>query len=386
MEPTRERVKESTRPYLEAELGFRTHWYPALFADELEGDEPKAVTMLGEKILIRRVDGRLCAIEDRCAHRRVQLSAKLECYTKDTVTCWYHGFTYSFRDGSLVQVLTDPECPLIGKLRVKSYPIREEQGMIFVFVGDVEPPELADDLAPGFLDPDMAIAGMRRPIVGNWRLATENGFDTTHIYIHRQSGVVTETDAVLPLGFIPQDKHSMEIVEGPSGPKGVIDKLFLNYVPIFQAPIGDVTVSAVLKENGAMVAPEVSCWVPGALKLENFPFEGYYIFEWYVAIDERTHNYFQVLGKRVQSEEERRAHQEKAHVYWKDVLWRGFNDQDLFAREWLEEAYTDGEGWSKERLYKPDMCLVEWRKLASRHNRGIQRRPLRPLDGSPAVK
>ena len=98
MEPTRERMKESTRPYLEAEIGFRNHWYPALFADEL-GEEPKPVTMLGEKILIRRIDGHLYAIEDRCAHRRVQLSAKLECYTKDTVTCWYHGFTYSFRDG-----------------------------------------------------------------------------------------------------------------------------------------------------------------------------------------------------------------------------------------------------------------------------------------------
>ena len=58
---------------------------------------------------------------------------------------------------------------------------------------------------------------------------------------------------------------------------------------------------------------------------------------------------------------------------------------NAFAREWLEEAYTDGEGWSKERLYKPDMCLVEWRKLASRHNRGIQRKP-RPLDTSPAAK
>jgi Homotrimeric ring hydroxylase len=62
-------------------------------------------------------------------------------------------------------------------------------------------------------------------------------------------------------------------------------------VPVFQAPIDDTMVSAVLKENGSMVAPEVSCWVPGALKLENFPFEGYYIFEWYVAIDDKTHTY-----------------------------------------------------------------------------------------------
>ena len=164
----------------------------------------------------------------------------------------------------------------------------------------------------------------------------------------------------------------MEIVEEPNGPKGVVDKLGLSYAPVFEAPIGDTIVSAVMKPNGIMVAPEVSCWVPGVLKLENFPFEGYYIFEWYVPIDTRTHTYFQVLGKRVASDEERREHQDQAHNYWKDVLWRGFNDQDLFAREWLEEAYTEGEAWSRERLYKPDMCLVEWRKLASRFNRGIQ--------------
>ena len=375
MESTRERTKESTRAYLEAELGFRNHWYPAIFRSELEDGEAKPVTLLGEPYLVRLVDGKPCAIEDRCGHRRVRFSAKLECYTPNTVTCWYHGFTYRFTDGALVQVLTDPECPLIGKMHVRTIPVAECQGIVFLFVGDSEPHALSDDLAPGFGDDDMAIAGMRRTIVGNWRLATENGFDTTHIYIHRNSGVVTETDAVLPLGFVPQDKHAMEIVDEPTGPKGVVDKLWLSYVPVFQAPIDDVVVSAVLKENGSMVAPEVSCWIPGALKLENFPSEGYFIFEWYVAVDEKTHTYFQVLGKRVTSDDERRAHQEKAHVYWKDVLWRGFNDQDLFAREWLEEAYTDGEGWTKERLYKPDMCLVEWRKLASKHNRGIQRRP-----------
>jgi carbazole 1,9a-dioxygenase terminal dioxygenase component len=375
MEPTREHGKESTRAYLEAELGFRNHWYPAIFRSELDDGEAKPVTLLGEHYLLRLVDGIVCAIEDRSAHRRVRFSAKLECYTRDTVTCWYHGFTYRFTDGALVQVLTDPECPLIGKMIVRTPPVAEAQGMIFLFVGDVDPPPLTDDVAPGFTDADMAIAGMRRTIVGNWRLATENGFDTTHIYIHRSSGVVTETDAVLPLGFVPQDKQAMEIVDGPTGPKGVVDKLWLSYVPVFQAPIGDTVVSAVLKETGSMVAPEVSCWVPGALKLENFPSEGYYIFEWYVAVDEKTHTYFQVLGKRIQREEERREHQEKAHSYWKEILWRGFNDQDLFAREWLEEAYTAGEGWTKERLYKPDMCLVEWRKLASRRNRGIQKRP-----------
>ena len=215
-------------------------------------------------------------------------------------------------------MLTDPECPLIGKLRVHTYPIREAQGILFVFVGDVEPPELADDLAPGFLDPDMAIAGMRRPIVGNWRLATENGFDTTHIYIHRHSGVVTQTDAVLPLGFIPQDKHSMEIVEGPSGPKGVVDALS-ELRPDLQAPIGDVTGIGGAQGGRAMVAPGCRAGCP---ERSSRVLEGYYIFSG-IAIDEKNPHHFQVLGKRVKSEEERRAHQRRRTATGRGP-WRGF--------------------------------------------------------------
>lgn len=43
-------TKESTRAYLEAEIGFRNHWYPAAFADELDGERALAVTLLGERI------------------------------------------------------------------------------------------------------------------------------------------------------------------------------------------------------------------------------------------------------------------------------------------------------------------------------------------------
>ena len=367
-----QRVKEGWRPYLEAKLGFRNHWYPAVFAYELTGDEPKAVKMLGERIILRRVDGRVYALEDRCAHRRVLLSAKVECYTKDTITCWYHGFTYNFRDGKLVQVLTEPGCALIGKLSIKSYPVQEAQGLVFVFIGDIDPPPLQDDVPPGFLDSELVVTGVRRNIKGNWRLASENGFDTTHIYIHRHSKVLTATDAILPLGFIPQDRHSMILVEGP-GPKGVVDKLANNYIPVFESGINDVKVSATMRPNGQVVAPEVSSWLPCVLKLQAFPIPELFVFKWYVPIEEDTHWYYQVLGKKVSTDEEAAAFRTEAHSFWADVLWRGFNDQDVSAREALEDAYTEGEGWTKERLYRPDMCIIEWRKIASKYNRGIQK-------------
>ena len=52
-----------------------------------------------------------------------------------------------------------------------------------------------------------------------------------------------------------------------------------------------------------------------------------------------------------------------------------FNVDDVTAREAMEVFYAQEGGWEKERLYRPDVIITEWRKLASTHNRGIQRRP-----------
>jgi carbazole 1,9a-dioxygenase len=38
----------------------------------------------------------------------------------------------------------------------------------------------------------------------------------------------------------------------------------------------------------------------------------------------------------------------------------------------MQEFYKDDEAWTKEHLFKPDACIVEWRKLASKYHRGIQ--------------
>jgi len=116
------------------------------------------------------------------------------------------------------------------------------------------------------------------------------------------------------------------------------------------------------------------------LKVENFPAAGITQFEWYVPIDEKTYTYWQVLGKKGIDANEAAAFQSEVDSYWEDLSLRGFNDDDIWAREALEDAYTDGEGWVKERLFKPDMCIVEWRKLASTYHRGIQKRAGRKID------
>jgi carbazole 1,9a-dioxygenase len=362
------------RPYVEAKLGFRNHWYPAIFSHELAENQPVEMTLLGESILINRIDGTPQAIRNRCLHRGVKFSKQIECYRKGTITCWYHGWTYNWDNGELCDIITNPSSALIGKHRLKVYPVQEAKGLIFVFVGDIAPPELASDVPPGFLDEGMAIHGKRRMVRSNWRLGVENGFDASHIFIHKRSKLVAGNDIALPLGFAPIEAgDSTRAVVGETGPTGLYDLLGEKSIPIFE---GMLDGEAVLEGHfGAKkVADNISIWLPGVLKVDPWPEVGMNQFEWYVPVDAGNHSYLQVLGRMTKNKEEADAFRKEVDEKWIDLALDGFNDDDVWAREATEEFYGDSDrGWVEERLFETDMAIVEWRKLASKHNRGIQR-------------
>ncbi len=363
------------RPYVEAKLGFRNHWYPAIFSHELTEDKPAEVMLLGESILLNRLEGQPYAIRNRCLHRGVKFSRQIECYRKGTITCWYHGWTYSWKTGELSDIITNPNSRLIGKHRLQIYPVKEIKGLIFIFIGDIEAPELACDVPPAFLDEDMAIHGKRRMVRSNWRLGVENGFDASHIFIHKRSKLVAGNDIALPLGFAPIDAGaSTRAVVGVPGPTGLYDLLGEKSIPVFE---GTLDGEPVLEGHfGAKkVADNISIWLPGVLKVDPWPQEGMNQFEWYVPIDATSHSYLQVLGRRTSSKEEADAFRKEVEDKWIALALDGFNDDDVWAREATEEFYGDSDrGWVEERLFETDLAIVEWRKLASTHNRGIQRR------------
>ena len=145
------------------------------------------------------------------------------------------------------------------------------------------------------------------------------------------------------------------------------------FMPVFE---GTIRGERVVESRGArgekMVAGSVSIWMPGALKVDPFPDPAIVQFEWYVPIDVGTHMYWRVLGKRVQSEIEAATFRDEFHSLWKTLALRGFNDLDIWAREGMQEFYASDDAWAEEHLFKPDACIVEWRKLASRYNRGLQ--------------
>ena len=361
------------RSYVEAKLGFRNHWYPTLMSSEVSEGAPVTFKLCGEKLLINRVDGKVFCVRDRCMHRGVNFSARPECYAKGTLTCWYHGWTYKWDTGELVGILTNPDSAQIGKHRLRTFPVEERKGIIFIFMGDIAPPPLAHDVPPNFLDDDFLLFGKRRVVKSNWRVGVENGFDSGHIWIHKDAEILTVNDIVLPVGFVPMEGvQKTRLVEDENGPKGVYDLLGEGSMPVFETYLFGEKV-AEGHFGATRVSNEISIWLPGVLKVDPWPQEGMAQFEWYIPIDEGSHVYFQTLGKRVKNAAERKAYEREFHDKWMALSIDGFNDVDVWAREAGEAFYKDDVGWIAERLYEPDVAIVEWRKFASKHNRGIQK-------------
>jgi phenylpropionate dioxygenase-like ring-hydroxylating dioxygenase large terminal subunit len=176
--------------YDAAVLGLRNYWYPVLFSHQL-GRKPHPLTLCGERIvLVRDGDGMAYALHDRCPHRGVPLSQG-RCVFPGMLTCAYHGWTYDLQTGDLVAALTDgPDSPIVGKasVRVATYPVEERAGLVWVYVGDLPPPPVEEDVPEELLEPNLIVEGRIQLRPGNWRYAAENGIDEGHArYLHRSA-------------------------------------------------------------------------------------------------------------------------------------------------------------------------------------------------------
>jgi nitrite reductase/ring-hydroxylating ferredoxin subunit len=394
------KLQSQYQPYKDAAWGFINHWYPALFSEELPEDGTEGIQICGIPIVLRRIGGKLYALKDQCIHRGVRLSAKPLCLSKDTISCWYHGFTFDLETGKLVTIVANPDEKLIGTTGITTYPVEEVCGMIFVFVReddypDEDVPPLSHDLpirfpesserfphplwpaAPSLLDDGAVALGIHRTGESNWRIACENGFDNAHILIHQDNTIVQAMNWVLPLGILPADDDCITLIEDDDGPKGLMQWLFTDkWLPVLENEKLNMKVEGV---HGRLYRTSVV--LPGVLMVENWPEDHIVQYEWYVPITDDTYEYWEVLVKVCKTEAERKAFSYRYDRVFKPLCLHGFNDCDLYAREAMHEFYADGTGWDDEQLVSTDISPVTWRKVSSRWNRGIAK-PGRGVDGA----
>tara|TARA_B110001454_G_scaffold95625_2_gene90729 strand:- start:10463 stop:11482 length:1020 start_codon:yes stop_codon:yes gene_type:complete len=108
----------------------RNAWYVAALSSHI-GRDPVRRIILGEPILLYRKDaGDVAAMFDRCPHRFAPLSRGTR--QGDNIECKYHGLM--FNSGG--QCVLNPHGDVIAPgLHVRAYPLHEQYGFVWVWMG-----------------------------------------------------------------------------------------------------------------------------------------------------------------------------------------------------------------------------------------------------------
>ena len=113
----------------------RHFWHPVATTDELQrtnnaGVGPIGRVLLDEPIVIAKLDGKISAMRDRCAHRFARLSAG-NVLENGRLQCPYHGWEYS-TDGKCVHIPACPHDAIPRKAQTAHYETEVRYGLIWI--------------------------------------------------------------------------------------------------------------------------------------------------------------------------------------------------------------------------------------------------------------
>lgn len=170
------------------------YWYAAELSKNLKVGAIVEVKFWGQSIaLFRGVDGKARAVENRCAHRQLELTRGV--VQRNHIVCQYHGWSY---DGCGSCVAIDHELgknrKRLPKISIGAFPVRERYGLLWIFPGD---PDLADQVPL----PEIPELSAEKPwpvvpiditIGSHFSMIVENVCDFNHAFLHRRKQPFTQ--------------------------------------------------------------------------------------------------------------------------------------------------------------------------------------------------
>jgi phenylpropionate dioxygenase-like ring-hydroxylating dioxygenase large terminal subunit len=165
-------------------------WYPIASSEDVTNEAPVRARVLGHDfVAFRDTAGAPHVLSDTCIHRGGALGiGKVK---GDCVECPYHGWQYNGA-GTCTKIpsLGDDQ-KLPARAKIDSYPVQEQYGIVFAFLGDLpedERPPLYE--IPEFDDPDWRA---NKLVVFDvdyyYERSVENGLDPAHNeFVHPKQG------------------------------------------------------------------------------------------------------------------------------------------------------------------------------------------------------
>ena len=161
----------------------RNNWYVAAWSHEVS-HEPLGRRILGQNIVLVRLNDELTAIEDRCPHRGMPLSQGR--IVEGTLQCAYHGLRFNAQ-GQCVKIPGQEKIPEAAC--VKSFLTKEQDGAVWIWMGE---PRLAHvheiPEFPLHSDPNWLWHGETVQFKANHLYIYDNLLDLTHVgYVHQHT-------------------------------------------------------------------------------------------------------------------------------------------------------------------------------------------------------
>jgi phthalate 4,5-dioxygenase oxygenase subunit len=163
---------------------FRRHWLVVGTTRELR-DIPQAVTVLGEELVLFRDDtGSIGLLGLHCPHRGASLEyGDIE---DGGIRCPYHGWLFDVGGRCLAMPTEPAERRFAQKVRHLAYPVREQGGLLFAYMGTAPDAPPLPRYSPLVSEEGQRSLEATRLYNYNWFNFIENGADPAHFSIlHR---------------------------------------------------------------------------------------------------------------------------------------------------------------------------------------------------------
>lgn len=168
----------AARPLRERCGLLKHYWYVACTSDELRAGRVLGREVLGELLVLHRDPaGAAVCFRDRCLHRNALLSEGR--LTGGCLECPYHGWTYDAQ-GAVVAVPSARPGAALPKKRLTRFPVREQDGLVWVYMGDPEDVRAEPFRFPHHGEPGWRTYYMVTPFENDVTNCVENFMDVPH--------------------------------------------------------------------------------------------------------------------------------------------------------------------------------------------------------------
>jgi nitrite reductase/ring-hydroxylating ferredoxin subunit len=193
----------------------RQYWVPALPSSEFPSPDspPKRMKLLGENlVMFRDSDGNVGCVVEACPHRGASLYFGRN--EEGGLRCVYHGWKFDVT-GACVDMPSEPaESNFKNKVKVRAYPCRDVNHMIWVYMGPREVPPPFPQFEINTLPPENVAPPNIMMEEANWMQNLEGDLDTAHIdWVHGRLSEDSPSPKVGLRGLWTMDKQPrLEVV------------------------------------------------------------------------------------------------------------------------------------------------------------------------------